>query len=113
MNGLMDSNSLDGTLLEKTDAANPCGLIAKYAFSDTFQLWRGDTRVEIDENNIAHSVDINSKFKYVNDDEDEAKAKQWRNVTDGKTLLSSHRAPDGLVPDGVLPQFHKTLGPHH
>ena len=48
--------------------AYPCGTIAKYLFNDKFN-WIADTEgkgkfnVTIDDSNIAHSVDIEHKFK--------------------------------------------------
>ena len=61
--------SFGGTQLLSDGAANPCGLIAKYSFDDTFQIWDSNTQIAIDETNIAHSVDINSKFKAPEDAE--------------------------------------------
>jgi hypothetical protein len=58
--------SINKTPMKKGDVANPCGLIAKYMFDDTFKLYEGNvtmTRIEINETNIAHSVDKKYKFK--------------------------------------------------
>lgn len=49
--------------MQLTDDANPCGLIAKYQFNDWFELWEGTNNITIDDTNIAHSVDIDYKFK--------------------------------------------------
>ena len=44
--------------------ANPCGLIAKYHFTDRFGLEDSlGNLISIDETNIAHKVDRESKFK--------------------------------------------------
>ena len=55
--------SFGGEALLPHEPANPCGLIAKYAFDDTFTMFDGSSSITIDETNIAHQVDINSKFK--------------------------------------------------
>jgi hypothetical protein len=58
--------AFDGkTPLISSAVANPCGLIAKYIFSDRFALINSITgqSLGIDETNIAHSVDISYKFK--------------------------------------------------
>lgn len=52
-----------GVILKSTDAANPCGLIAKYFFSDKFKLYKSASPVSIDETGIAHNVDKTYKFK--------------------------------------------------
>ena len=51
------------TSLSSTTVANPCGLIAKYIFTDRFAISQGNTSIAIDEKNIAHSVDVKYKFK--------------------------------------------------
>lgn len=52
-------------ILKSTDPANPCGLIAKYFFSDSFKLYNSASAVtiSIDETGIAHNVDKTYKFK--------------------------------------------------
>lgn len=56
--------TLDGTKLKSTDVANPCGLIAKYFFNDTYVLKdSADKNITIDETNIAHNIDREYKFK--------------------------------------------------
>lgn len=60
------SVAVDGTTLRSDDVAFPCGLIAKYFFTDTYNLTitnQANGTIEIDETNIAHAVDIDYKFK--------------------------------------------------
>ena len=51
-----------------TDAATPCGLIAKSLFNDTYQIMYSDTRdgiytsLNINETNIAWASDVEHKF---------------------------------------------------
>ena len=58
----------DRIVKNKDNVAWPCGVIAKYLFNDKFN-WIADTEgkgkfnVTIDDSNIAHSVDIDHKFK--------------------------------------------------
>jgi hypothetical protein len=49
--------SVDGSPFSQTDVANPCGLIAKSLFNDTFKLTYGDEEIHIDETNIAWDSD--------------------------------------------------------
>ncbi len=74
--------TFDGsTSLASTAVANPCGLIAKYVFTDRYNLTDTDgNQIAIDETNIAHSVDIDFKFKAP----EKAGEIQWYDVTDGK-----------------------------
>lgn len=75
--------AFDGnTTLKNEDIANPCGLIAKYMFNDTYKLYEGDKNIKIDETNIAHAVDINYKFKAPSSVS--SNQIQWRDVTNGK-----------------------------
>lgn len=60
--------------------ANPCGLIAKTFFNDTYSMQKSTgEKVEIKEDDIAWQSDKDNKFKR-NDD----KKKQWIDVEDGK-----------------------------
>ena len=50
--------SIGGNTMKNSDVANPCGLIAKYMFDDTYMLYDNNgSRITIDETNIAHNVD--------------------------------------------------------
>lgn len=60
------------TLLNQTDVANPCGLIAKSLFNDTYTMYTTtsssgsfapSTQVNIDSTNIAWKSDVEYKFK--------------------------------------------------
>lgn len=48
--------ALDGTILRSDDVAFPCGLIAKYIFSDAYSLKETalTSEIKIDQTNIAH-----------------------------------------------------------
>jgi len=77
--------AIDGnTTLGSDDVAYPCGLIAKYMFTDAYALYESTTRIEIDETNIAHSVDRNYKFKMPSDAN--ATSKMWLNTTNGTSI---------------------------
>jgi hypothetical protein len=58
-----------GTTLDEDDVANPCGLIAKTVFNDTFVLFDEDDKaVKIEEDDIAWDVDKDEKFERLDDD---------------------------------------------
>jgi hypothetical protein len=64
--------SVNGDRLPDNAPAIPCGLTAKYAFTDKFHLVKVDKAgnqkpIEIDEKNIAWQADIDTKFKNVED----------------------------------------------
>jgi len=63
MEDLGSNTSMDGTQLSDNTVANPCGLIAKYMFNDSFRLAEGTRTIPIDQTKIAHDVDRESKFK--------------------------------------------------
>ncbi len=71
--------NLDSTYSED-DIANPCGLIARYKFNDTFTIMESSSRkiVKIDETDITSSVNKESKFIRSSTEP------QWTNVEDGK-----------------------------
>lgn len=61
----------------------PCGFIAKFAFSDGFTSVKSVDRsfsVEIDDSNIAHDVDVESRFIRNNDKWEDGS--YWRDVAD-------------------------------
>ena len=80
------------TDLKPTDTINPCGNIAKYIFTDSFRLYRLEStsnatedawlelaqQIPINQTNISHSVDRQSKF-IPNTDQP-----QWLDLTNGK-----------------------------
>ena len=67
--------------LSEDDPANPCGLVAKSYFNDTYQLFRksDDTEIKISHNDISWDIDRDEKFKR-SDDSDKY---QWTDVEDG------------------------------
>ena len=67
--------------LSEDDPANPCGLVAKSYFNDTYQLFRksDDKEIEISHNDISWDIDRDEKFKR-SDDSDKY---QWTDVEDG------------------------------
>jgi len=69
-----------GWTLDDSEPANPCGLIAKSIFNDTFELHVNNTRVTILEHGIAWPSDKDRKFKRTDDNWQE---KQWLDVEDG------------------------------
>lgn len=103
--------SINKKQLNDNDIANPCGLIAKYMFDDTYKLYDGnDTTfptIFIDETNIAHPVD--KKYKFKNPSENAGDI-LWRNLEDGKINLLiyyvEYRAFNGLVLNGNLFYFY-------
>lgn len=63
------------------DIANPCGLIAKSLFNDTyFMINPSGNNVTIHEDGIAWDSDVDRKFSRMDDD---WKKKQWTDVEDG------------------------------
>ena len=86
------TKSIDGTELEGSAAANPCGLIAKSVFTDRFFLYEPGTDVKsfnqtegnitVDDSNIAWASDVEYKFK--NLDADNWQSIQWIDVTNCK-----------------------------
>ena len=80
--------SLAGTVLKSKDVAFPCGLIAKYFFNDTYVMTDEDNkmRVEIDETNIAHSIDREKKYKLPLDVKNPLE-KAWLDVTNEHVMV--------------------------
>ena len=52
-----------GNSISDSAVASPCGLIAKYRFTDVFKLEKGSTEIEIKSDDIAHSIDRSYKFQ--------------------------------------------------
>lgn len=78
--------ALDGTTLLGSDPAFPCGLIAKYYFTDRYSLATTaapTVPIVIDEKNIAHEVDKDYKFKMP----DNGRSKAWLNVEDEHVMV--------------------------
>ena len=71
-----------------SDDAWPCGFIAKFAFTDSFNHIKSTDSsfsVRIDDSDIAHSVDIDKRF-LVNEDVRKEGA-YWRNVEDEHLMV--------------------------
>ena len=67
-----------GATLQSSDVAYPCGLIAKYKFTDTFKLYDSSgTQINLDDSNIALSIDKSTRFKNSNN-----LSQQWQDFTD-------------------------------
>lgn len=85
--------SVSGLLLNETDIAYPCGLIAKSVFTDNYTLSYVDavdpsikTPIDFNSDNIAWKSD-REKFK---NQEGIWQDKQWYDVTDRKSLFSQN-----------------------
>lgn len=102
----MDDLGLATTLnLTGGDVANPCGLIAKSYFNDTYQLFLpgGDGLVEIHEDKIAWDVDKNDKFER----SDHAPETQWTDVRQGNPYIEHFMVWMSIA---GLPTFRKLWG---
>ena len=73
-----------GLPLNANDFANPCGLVAKAYFNDTYTLTQNKTEnynvIEIKSDGIANDYDKKHVFKLYNNSENV----QWINVEDGE-----------------------------
>ena len=69
-----------GVAFDNEGPATPCGLIAKTFFTDSYELWKGDKRIPIDEKNISWKYDRDN-FKNTEHPE-----KQWMDHTNGKLI---------------------------
>ncbi|EAR83001.2 ligand-effect modulator 3 LEM3 family protein (macronuclear) [Tetrahymena thermophila SB210] len=71
--------SFTGQTLNPQDPAIPCGLLSKLYFNDTYQLQsQNGTLIQIDQSQIAWTVDIDYNYKQTSD----APQKAWVDVTD-------------------------------
>jgi hypothetical protein len=94
--------TVDGTELPGDAPANPCGLVAKSYFTDSYMVSKGlrtepltkDNNITINDTNIAWESDRLYKFKRLNLPNEEWKKHQWIDVTDGKkhSVLILYRA---------------------
>lgn len=92
--------AIDGvTALDPEGPANPCGLIAKSLFNDTYAFQRGGSDIFINETGIAWQSDIDMKYKFP---EDSPETKLWTNTTDEHFMV-------WMRPAG-LPNFRKLWG---
>lgn len=93
--------AIDGvTELKPKEPANPCGLIAKSLFNDTYVLTHGKNNSEIfiNETGIAWASDITQKYKFPENGEKIL----WTNITDEHFMV-------WMRPAG-LPNFRKLWG---
>ena len=93
--------SYSGKKLKGDDYANPCGLIAKSYFNDTFSLYDYKmSSIFIDETGIANDYDKTYMFKRHSDSQN----LQWINVENGikNFLIRSFYCMDA---DGKLSEF--------
>ncbi len=90
-------NSVGGKKLEPTEPANPCGLIAKSFFNDSFKLYKNNKEITIESKGIAWKNDI-KRFKRAED----YKKIQWIDVEDERFIV-------WMRPAG-LPTFRKLWG---
>lgn len=79
---ITDFNSLSAQNLDTP--LSPCGILPKYAFSDSFSILQidatGEVEILVDESNIASEFDKEHKF-IKSSDQNES---QWLDVTNGK-----------------------------
>ena len=98
--GIISNVNLTGNAV-----ANPCGLIAKSYFNDTYQLFQpgGDGNVVIHEDRIAWNVDKNDKFESA----DHAQETQWTDIRNGKVHSEHFMVWMSIA---GLPTFRKLWG---
>lgn len=87
-----------GDYLNETQPANPCGLIAKSLFNDTYGFTKGSTPIFINETNIAWDSDKKGRFK----NSPNWKEVQWTDVENEHFMV-------WMRPAG-LPDFRKLWG---
>jgi hypothetical protein len=90
--------SIGGFPLSPNDTANPCGLIAKSFFNDTYSLYQNTTKIFIDESNIAWDSDKKGRYK----NSPNSSFVQWKDVEDEHFMV-------WMRPAG-LPDFRKLWG---
>jgi hypothetical protein len=91
MSSMDTKTTLGSKTLTDADVANPCGLIAKYYFTgksifnlDTFEIKDSQgNKLDINESNIAHSVDRDYKFRLPKDSADLV----WKNYEDEHVMV--------------------------
>lgn len=94
------STAVDGTPLDPDDVAIPCGIAAKFMFTDNYTLVNADTNVvyEITDEGIAWDSDINHKFNNID------LSRQWVDMENERFITWMKVAPfnDFLKAYGVI-----------
>ena len=97
------SKTVSGKKLDGDMPANPCGLIAKSFFNDTFSLKRDNKEVTLNEKGIAWESDIKHKFRNLeNPPQGTWEDWQWLDVTNEHFIVWMRTAG--------LPNFRKLYG---
>ena len=96
-NGDMGQNrAFDGSILDQSDVAIPCGLMAKNFFNDNFTKWQiNGENIDINDTYIARKSD-RDKYKNIN------LSKQWLNMENEHFLVWMRPSP--------FPNFEKLWG---
>lgn len=93
------NKTVSGKILDDSAPANPCGLIAKSLFNDTYTLYDPNKKkIEINETGIAWEADRRLKYGQSSDWQDHS----WTNVTNEHFMV-------WMRPAG-LPDFRKLWG---
>ena len=97
----------NGAILNMSQPAIPCGLIAKSLFNDTFQLYSNITgtgaQITINETNIAWPSDKNGRYKNIN------LSLQWTDMENGRMHINN-RTLHGLDENCSFTKISKALG---
>ncbi len=91
-------NTLGGYKLNGSEPANPCGLIARSLFNDTYRLFLNKKEIYINETEIAWDSDKNGRYKKP----DNSSLIQWTDVENEHFMV-------WMRPAG-LPDFRKLWG---
>ena len=91
--------SVDGTQLDPNAPAIPCGLFAYTYFNDTFQLFKDNISININESGIAWSSDVNTKY---NNTGEGWQSRQWLDMTNEHFLV--------WMRPSAFPSFRKLWG---